>query len=148
MATVIPSQTEVLYQFLFSVLQGTGYLIDPPGGSVFNLMANSGSPVFTSLELPSLSGVGSYGLRFKTSHGWSKIEFIKPGSMKVFREAVDDIEFTPLKDKCDKHGHFMRGKSFGHSDQHQPAVISGPLLFYATYSRDGQFAGTLGIKRY
>lgn len=114
-----------VYSFGFVASNVVGALMDPSEGSDFLLEEQPGSPTFVSLDLPVLSGIASYNVRYETGIAWSSFEPLQPGVLDAFADDVDGLEFIPV----DSSG--------------QGVDISGSFLFGLNFTTSGTFSGTL-----
>lgn len=115
---------EIALLLTVDVQQGLDYLFDPAGGTDFTLTAQNGSPGFQSVDLPTLSGVSSYELRYEIGNTWSPFQNLQPATQFLFAPNVDGIEFYAVD-------------QFG-----SPLIVPG-FLFDLTFNSNGMFAGTL-----
>ena len=68
----------------FDVSASLEALIDPSGGADFVLTEYAGSPSMSSIDLPALSDIGSYKVRFDAGGAWSPFQSISPATPDSF----------------------------------------------------------------
>ena len=101
------------------------YLFDPPGNSDFTFSESEASPSLSSIELPILSGVQAYEIRYETGSSWSAFQRVWPAQWQATGAGVHGIEFVPLN-------------SAGHS-----VSITEPVMFSLIFSDGGTLNATL-----
>jgi len=102
-----------------------GEQIFDPSGSDFVLSSQSGSPLFASLDLPTLPGVASFEARYKVNGSWSPYATVMPGPQSALSAAASAIEFQPF----DAAGDVV--------------TLASGFDFGVTFASSGTFAGTL-----
>ncbi len=122
--TLLPYNIQI-NEFLFAATQLIGNLIDPTSGTDFVFQGQAGSPDFASLDLPALSGIATYNVRYESGGVWSAFQQVQPGVPVAFGSNVNGVEFEPV----DSNG--------------LPVEITDSFLFGATFGSTGTFAGTL-----
>ena len=111
--------------FIGSALAFQDLFFDPSGGTDFSFIEDPGSPNIACLDIPALSGVGSYNVRDEVDSTWSSFQNLPTGGQICFGAAVDGIDFQPLD---------LSGQGFDLAEQ---------FLFAASFSSSGDFSGTL-----
>lgn len=123
LSSLLPSQ----YQNLNTVLQVVSayehYFGDPVASGQFFVFGDPGSPLFASLELPTLSGVAYYGGRYQSSSLWTDFGYLLGGTTFNFIGGANAFEFGAF----DASG--------------IPFVIAEPFFFDVTFLSDGEFSG-------
>lgn len=107
-----------------AVTAGAAVLFDP-SGSDFILTGQSGSPAFSSVDLPTLPGVASFNVRYETAGTWSSFASAMPGSTYTVGDAASAVEFQPLDPAGDN------------------VQLASSFAFGATFASTGTFTGTL-----
>ena len=89
------SVTGELYTFAFELTSGLDRLIDPSGADfVFNVIA--GSPALAAIDLPSLSDIASYDVRYEVANIWSAFSLIQPATVYPLGLGANGVEFISL----------------------------------------------------
>jgi uncharacterized repeat protein (TIGR03803 family) len=121
------SRLEIVYAGLFAISNIAGFLIDPSSGTQYSLTGAPGSPLISSLTLPSLSGVASYNVSYDSNGVWSADQSILPGAPYVFPTNASGVAFAAT----DSSG--------------QAIELPDSFLFAATFASTGTFNATLAV---
>jgi hypothetical protein len=101
MATEIISTTPtdamvIVAGFTYVVTLGETFFFDPDGGTDFTFTEAQGSPNFACINLPAVTGVGSYDVRWEIGNSWSSFQNLLTGGQTCFDPGTDGVEFLPL----------------------------------------------------
>jgi hypothetical protein len=99
------------------------YMIDPSGSTTYVLTANSGSPAFSSLQLPTEDDAGeTFSVSFRTGSTWSTPQIAQPLDTLSVPTGTSSVKVTVL----DPNG-----------------GASGIFGFFVTFATSGTFSGTV-----
>ncbi len=139
-STILPIQDAkgavgVIKDFLLT----TSWLswIDPSGNADFVYTQDQNSPAITSVDLPALTGVESYELRYETGTTWSTFRQVWPEEWFALPAGVVSVEFAPL----DSSGNTMAAPDsvmFG-------LLFAGTGTLNATVSSSEQIPGPVNL---
>jgi hypothetical protein len=99
---------------------------DPPPASDYVFQATAGSPLFSCITLPKISGVSAWNVRSQKGSTWSAYSKLADGGQTCFpAPGVNAVEFQPLN---------IAGTKI---------VLPDSLAFVTDFTKPGNFNGTL-----
>ena len=120
------AQAELLFAFGVSADDAvSGVLMDPGSSYKYVLQEKIGSPFLTSIDLPTINGLGSYKLQYEVGSNWFNLAPFLGGTSLQLPGGVDGVEFDPL------------------SVNGQPFLLPDGFLFELTFSGPGTFSADL-----